>query len=53
MFFHKVPCWYSSADYRVLKIGEVGEGSTREDLCRSAPGWDAGTAVLVQISDRT
>jgi eukaryotic-like serine/threonine-protein kinase len=52
IFYHKVPCWYSSADYRVLKIGEAGEGSTREEFCRSAPGWDAGKAVLVQTSGR-
>jgi hypothetical protein len=54
--YKKVPCWYGSAAYRVLKIGaQTRFGSVEADrqVCQGVSGWDAGVAVEVRNSSET
>ncbi|WP_410787881.1 serine/threonine-protein kinase [Kribbella sp. C-35] len=55
--YRKVPCWYRSADYKLLSIERVTTDkpwvpSDEEAACAGVPGWDAGTTDSVKSGDQ-
>jgi serine/threonine protein kinase len=59
--YRKVPCWYRSADFKLLSIERVTPEKTNvfaklydsdeEAACAGVPGWDAGTSDSVKSGD--
>lgn len=58
--YRKVPCWYRSADYKLLSIESVTPKSggpfqlldnEQKAACADVPGWDAGTTDSVKSGD--
>jgi serine/threonine protein kinase len=59
--YRKVPCWYRSADFKLLSIEHVTPEKVwinskvydddAEAACAGVPGWDAGTTDSVKSGD--